>query len=140
MVNYQEIPVTELIPQRPPLVLVDKVLHSSEEDTETVLEIREDNIFLEEGHLSMAGLLENMAQSCACRMGCRCFVSGSPVRIGVVGAIKNCTLDRLPRLGETIHTHVCILEEVFNLTLAGVAVKVGEETIATTLIKMAMTE
>ena len=138
--NFQDIPVTELIPQRPPLMLVDKVLHSSEEDTETVLEIREDNIFLDEGHLSMAGLLENMAQSCACRMGCRCIVAGSPVRIGVVGAIRNCIMERLPRLGETLHTHVCIMEEVLNLTLASVVVKVGDETIATTLIKMAMTE
>ena len=140
MVNFQDIPVTELIPQRPPLMLVDKVLHSSEEETETVLEIREDNIFLDEGHLSMAGLLENMAQSCACRMGCRCIVAGSPVRIGVVGAIRNCIMERLPRLGETLHTHVCIMEEVLNLTLASVVVKVGDETIATTLIKMAMTE
>ena len=138
--NFQDIPVTELIPQRQPLMLVDKVLHSSEEDTETVLEIREDNIFLDEGHLSMAGLLENMAQSCACRMGCRCIVAGSPVRIGVVGAIRNCIMERLPRLGETLHTHVCIMEEVLNLTLASVVVKVGDETIATTLIKMAMTE
>ena len=121
-------------------MLVDKVLHSSEEETETVLEIREDNIFLDEGHLSMAGLLENMAQSCACRMGCRCIVAGSPVRIGVVGAIRNCIMERLPRLGETLHTHVCIMEEVLNLTLASVVVKVGDETIATTLIKMAMTE
>ena len=140
MVNFQDIPVTELIPQRQPLMLVDKVLHNSEEDTETVLEIREDNIFLDEGHLSMAGLLENMAQSCACRMGCRCIVAGSPVRIGVVGAIRNCIMERLPRLGETLHTHVCIMEEVLNLTLASVVVKVGDETIATTLIKMAMTE
>lgn len=140
MVNFQEIPVTELIPHRPPLVLVDKVLHSSEEDTETVLEIREDNVFLEEGHLSMAGLLENMAQSCACRMGCRCIVAGTPVRIGVVGSLKNCVMERLPRLGETLHTHVCIKEEVLNLTLASVVVKVGDEIIATTLIKMAMTE
>ena len=135
--NCQEIPITKLIPHRPPVVLVDKVLHSSQEDTETLFEIRDDNIFLEEGHLTVAGLIENMAQSCACRMGCKCMAANAPVKIGVVGEIKHFTVERLPRLGEVLNTHVCILEEILNLTLAGVTVLIGDQTIATARIKMA---
>ena len=125
MVNLQGIPITDLIPQRPPMVMVDRVLHSSREDTETVFEIREDNILLEDGHLTMAGLIENMTQSCACRMGCNCLLDGTPVKIGVVGEIKNCTLERLPK-------------EVMHLTQAGVVVMAGEETIATSRLKIAI--
>lgn len=138
MVNLQEIPITDLIPQRPPMVMVDRVLHSSRADTETVFEIREDNILLEDGHLTMAGLIENMTQSCACRMGCNCLLDGTPVKIGVVGEIKNCTLERLPKVGEILHTHVCIMEEVMHLTQAGVVVMAGEETIATSRLKIAI--
>ncbi|MBP5692503.1 MAG: pseudouridylate synthase [Bacteroidales bacterium] len=138
--NYAELSVTSLVPQRPPFLLVDRVLHSSEEDTETVFEIKEDNVFQEDGFLSAAGVMENMAQSCACRMGCRSIDAGNPVKIGVVGAIKNFSLERLPRQGETLHTHVCILEEVFNLTLAGVVVLAGDQTIASCRIKIAVTD
>ena len=137
---YSEIPITELIPQRPPFLMVDRVLASSEEDTETVFEIREDNILLNRERLSAAALIENMTQSCACRMGCRSVNEDKPIRIGVIGAIKNCDITRLPVLGETLHTHVCILEEVLHLTLAHVVVKVEDETIATSLVKIAMTD
>lgn len=132
--------ITELIPQRPPFLLVDRVLHGSKEDTETVLDIREDNVFLENGFLSAAGVMENMAQSCACSMGCKSIDSASPIKIGVVGAVKNFTLERLPRQGETLHTHVCILEEFFNLSLAGVEVLAGDQTIASCCIKIALTD
>ena len=138
--EYSAIPITELIPQRPPFLMVDRVLANSEEDTETVFVIREDNILLDGDHLSAAGLMENMTQSCACRMGCRSVNEDKPIRIGVIGAIKNCCIIRLPSCGETLHTHVCILEEVLHLTLASVVVKVDDNIIATSLVKIAMTD
>ena len=47
---------------------------------------------------------------------------------------------RMPSCGETLHTHVCILEEVLHLTLASVVVKVDGNIIATSLVKIAMTD
>ena len=68
--NLRDIPITSLIPQRPPFVMVDSVLTCEETDSVTEFKVREDNIFLDDMALSPAGIIENMTQSCAARMGC----------------------------------------------------------------------
>ena len=61
--NLRDIPITSLIPQRPPFVMVDSVLTCEETDSVTEFKVREDNIFLDDMALSPAGIIENMTQS-----------------------------------------------------------------------------
>ncbi|MBR5325120.1 MAG: pseudouridylate synthase, partial [Prevotella sp.] len=61
----RDIPITSLIPQRPPFVMVDRVLSCEEAEAITELVVREDNIFLDDMLLAPAGIMENMTQSCA---------------------------------------------------------------------------
>lgn len=138
--DLKNIPITTLIPQRPPFVMVDRLESCDITDAVTVLCIREDNLFLEDRGLSAAGMIENMAQSCAARMGCVNMMRGESVKIGFIGDIRNCTIIRQPRQGETLHTHVHIIEDVFHLTLADVTVKVKDETVATARMKIALTD
>jgi len=138
--DWQSIPITSLIPQRPPFVMVDKILSFNLKDAVTELTIREDNIFLDEGKLSPAGIIENMAQSCAARMGCISRMGSESIKIGFIGDIRDCVICRQPDCHETLTTYVEIIEEVFNLTLAGVETKVGDETIATARMKIALTD
>ena len=58
--NLRDIPITSLIPQRPPFVMVDSVLTCEETDSVTEFKVREDNIFLDDMALSPAGIIENM--------------------------------------------------------------------------------
>lgn len=56
-------PITELIPQRPPVVMVDQVLACDGTWTTTSFVVPQSGIFVENGALSEVGLIENMAQS-----------------------------------------------------------------------------
>ena len=138
--DWQSIPITDLIPQRPPFVMVDKVLSCDNTDAITEFVVREDNIFLDDMKLSPAGIIENMAQSCAARMGCISRLSSGPIKIGFIGDIRDCTIQRQPDCHETLTTHVEVIEEVFNLTLANVETKVADEVIASARMKIALTD
>lgn len=138
--NLKELPITDLIPQRPPFVMVDRVLSCDMEEAVTELLVVEDNIFLDDHKLAPAGMIENMAQSCAARMGCVNRLRGESVKIGFIGDIRDCRIIRQPRCGETLTTHVHIIEEVFSLTLANVTVMVNDEEIASARIKIALSE
>ena len=67
--QFQDVPITQLIPQRPPFVMVDRIVSCDVTDAVAEFTVREDNIFLDDMLLSPAGIIENMAQSCAARRG-----------------------------------------------------------------------
>ncbi len=150
----QEYTIDELIPQRPPFVMVDRLLHCGTKDALTELVVREDNIFVDGNELSAAGVMENMAQSCAARIGYinrmraveeAATKTAAEVRtagetIGVIGDLRECVFLRLPHPGETLRTHIEVIEQMMNLTLAELTTRVGDETIATARMKIALAE
>lgn len=135
--NLSNIPITDLIPQRPPFVMVDRLISCCITDAVTELTVRPDNIFCDNDNLSQPGMLENMAQSCAAKMGWLNMTRNEAVKIGMIGEIKNCKFVRQPKVGERVTTYVHIVEDIFNLTLATVTMKIGEEILASTTIKIA---
>lgn len=140
MMDFSSLPITSLIPQRPPFVMVDRVVSCDAVDAVTEFCVREDNIFLDDHELAATGLIENMAQSCAARMGCISRMRQDAIKIGFIGDIRNCMIERRPRCGETLTTQVHIVEEVFHLTLATVTTTVGDEVIANARVKIALTD
>lgn len=99
------------------------------------------NLLMENGCLSAAGLMEHMAQANAARQGYLCvYVLKTPVNIGFIGQIRDFTLHRLPREGETITTRVSLRYEVLNVSLCEVEVRSGEELLASATIKTAIKE
>ena len=53
-----------------------------------------------DGYLTAPGVLENMAQSSAARIGYLCkFILHVPVRVGYIGAIRKFRVYRLPAVG-----------------------------------------
>lgn len=138
--DLQKIEITTLIPQRPPFVMVDRILSCENDDAVTELRVREDNILLEDTHLSSAGVVENMAQSCAVRMGCGNVLKNEPIRLGYIGEVKNLKIYRLPKLNEVLTTEVHVMMEYFDMTLASVCTKVNDEVVAEARMKLAMTK
>ena len=61
--------ITELIPQRAPFVMIDTLEYHADGKTGTRFRIRPDNIFLREGRLETAALIENLAQTAAASAG-----------------------------------------------------------------------
>ena len=84
-----EIDIQELLPQRPPILMVDRLLSADDKRAETELLVRTDNIFVENGMLKAYAIIENMAQTCAAQLGyADIYVNGKKdVRIGYIGAV-----------------------------------------------------
>ena len=139
--SFETINVRELLPQQPPFVMIDKLLHFDEVRTTTMLEVRSDNIFMEGDELNPCALVENIAQTCAARMGyINSYIYKEKVKLGFIGSIKNLVILRPARLGEQLTTSIEVKEEVMQLTLVDATVKVGDETIVTAEMKIALSD
>lgn len=134
----EDISLKELIPQRPPFVMIDKLLSCDMIVTVTELEVREDNIFVVEGHLTAEGMMENIAQTCAARMGYINLCRSEKVKIGVIGAVNSFDIFQTPKIGERIVTTIEVIEELFQITLVKAFVRCGDETIAQANMKIAL--
>ena len=136
-----DISVNEILPQREPFVFVDRLVQFDENGTLTSFTVREGHLLVEDGFLTASGILENMAQSSAARIGYLCkFVLHVPVRIGYIGAIRKFRVHRLPAVGETLSTTIILREDVFGITLTDAVVRVGDEIIAEASLKTALGE
>lgn len=139
--ELKKIDILTLLPQRPPFVMIDHLTHFDEVVTTTEFEVRADNLFMENGILNPCALVENIAQTCAARMGyINQYIYQESVKLGFIGSIKNLTVLRPARLGEILSTKIEVLEEVMQMTLVEATVKVGAETIVTAKMKIALTD
>jgi len=120
--------------------MVDKLLSCDYKTTKTALTVRNDNIFCDKGVLAEAGLIENIAQTCASRVGDINNQAGeNSVKIGFIGMIRNLDIARLPKAGETLVTQVDLIEEVFQMSLVNATVSIGDEIITSCEMKIAIT-
>lgn len=133
--------IRELIPQRPPILLVDG-LESVEGDTAvSTLTVGADNCFTDEdGLLAEAGVVEHIAQSASALAGYKAVQAGATAPpVGYIGEVKKFRLHRLPRMGEVLRTTVSFGTEVEGVTLLSAETRAGEELIASTQMKISMT-
>ena len=141
MSPFLDIDAGEILPQREPFVFVDRLVHYDERETVTEFRIAADHLLVADGYLTAPGILENMAQSSAARIGYLCkYVLHVPVRIGYIGAIRKFRVHRLPAVGETLRTTILFREDVFGITLVDAEVRVGEDLIAEAALKTALGE
>ncbi len=138
--SLETINVLDLLPQRPPFIMIDKLVFSDEVVTTTKFLVRSDNIFMEGDVLNACALVENIAQTCAARMGYINYVNHEKVRIGFIGSIRNLNILRPVRLGELLTTSIEVKEEVMQLTLVEASVRVGDETVVTAEMKIALSD
>ncbi|MBR5929895.1 MAG: pseudouridylate synthase [Prevotella sp.] len=139
--RFEDIDVHTLLPQQEPFVMIDQLLHFDEVMTTTRFTVREDHLYVEDGRLNACALIENIAQTCAARMGyINHYIYKKEVQLGFIGSVKNLVVKRVPLLGETLTTTIKVMEEIMQLTLVQAEIKVGEETIVTAEMKIALSE
>ena len=139
--DVKKIDVLTLLPQRPPFVMIDRLTHYDEVVTTTCFTLREDNLFMEDGILNSCALMENIAQTCAARMGyINLHVHGEHVKLGFIGSIKGFQVIRQARQGEVLTTSIEVIQEIFQVTMVRAEVKVGDELIATAEMRIAETD
>lgn len=138
MTPLTDIPLSEILPQRPPFVFIDALTGFDERTTQTRYTVPSDGMLTEESHLSAYGLIENAAQTCAARLGYANYIRHAGIDIGFIGALRDFSIARLPREGETLTTRIDVIEDIFGLTLVDVTTSIGPETIATGQMKIAI--
>lgn len=109
--------ILRYIPQRPPIVMIDKLWSSDEHGTETGLLIRPGLLFVENGRFTEPGLMENIAQTGAIRAGYYHISRNEPVPLGFIGDFKNLQFHQLPEVGQEITTRVQLKQEVLGISV-----------------------
>ena len=128
-----------VLPQQEPFVMVGSLIAFDADSSVTETLIREDNIFVDDGHFSASGMMENIAQTCAARVGFyNKYVLHKDVQVGFIGAVRNYVVHSLAPVGEMLTTRVDILQDVFGMTLANAQVTCRGEVIAEAEIKLAV--
>ena len=128
-----------VLPQQEPFVMVGSLIAFDADSSVTETLIREDNIFVDNGHFSASGMMENIAQTCAARVGFyNKYVLHKDVQVGFIGAVRNYVVHSLAPVGEMGTTRVDILQDVFGMTLAKAQVTCRGEVIAEAEIKLAV--
>ena len=133
-------PVEDLIPQRAPMVMIDRVLPQEGAVLESEFEVRAENIFLREGLFREEGVLENIAQTAAALNGYRAWQEGTPVKNGYIGAIKNLEVKDLPAQGALLRTRVEETHHVMGASVVQGECREGERLVASCEIKVFMEE
>ena len=128
--------ILELIPQRAPIVMVDKFLGIEDGVSYTQFDVLEDNIMVEEGVLSECGLIEHIAQSAAARVGYIFKSQNQNIPIGYIGSVNKFSVESLPAVGRQIKTEVKVLQEVGGISLIEAVCKVADEVIANCRMKI----
>jgi predicted hotdog family 3-hydroxylacyl-ACP dehydratase len=137
--NFTEIDVKTIIPQQSPFVMIDRLIHFDNIVTKTELEIRPDNLFVENGKLLEAGLIENIAQTCAARLGyINAIILKEGVRLGFIGAVKSLYINKLPDVHSTLETIIEVVDEVFNITLVNATTLCNGEVLVTCEMKISV--
>ena len=122
--------VENLLPQKFPFVMVDKMFSYSETQIVSGLKIQNDNLFFDNGNFLEAGLVEHMAQSVALHTGYQFYLKQEPAPTGYIGSIKEIEINALPKLGDEIQTTVTILHEFAGITLVDIMTTLHNQVIA----------
>lgn len=150
--DLRHINIHDLLPQQEPFVMIGALVYFDRTLTVTETEIKSDNIFVESvlnasmslgnderGCLSVSGLMENIAQTCAARIGyVNKYILKKGIQLGFIGAVRNFELFALPQVGDVITTRVEVKEEVFGMTLAEATVILNGKLLASTEMKIAV--
>lgn len=128
--------ILDLIPQRPPIVMVDSFLGLENGRSSTQFLITEENIFVDDHILSECGVIEHIAQSAAARVGFIFQNNGEQIPIGYIGSVNNFQLYVLPQVGNRLETNIEIIQEVFNISLIEAVCMVGDVKIASCRMKI----
>lgn len=135
----QPLKAAEFLPQQAPFLLVDRMLSCEQHLCHTDFPVPMVHPLVKDGVLLEAGVLENIAQSCAAHIG---YLSRNiPVRIGVVASIRNLKIHTFPRVGDVVET---VVEEqgdpIFSVSIYMAKVMVGDQLVAEGEMRVVLTE
>lgn len=129
--------IKSLIPQREPILMVDKLFSCTEGNAVTGFTILFDNIFCNEGKtLSETGLIEHVAQSAAAFAGYQFYTSGEQPKLGYIGDVRNFRINWQPEAGDDLITYIRVLVKVDAVTKIEAETYVDDKLVAECQMKI----
>ena len=124
--------ILDYIPQKPPIVMVSELLSNNETQTVSQLHLTADNMFCANGVFTEPGLIENIAQTAALRMGYAAsqLTGDAEPPVGFIGAVSKLRIHNLPADNATLQTTVDVLNDIFGITLIKGTSRVNDEVMA----------
>lgn len=121
--------ITQLIPQREPILMVDELLCVDGEQASTCLTINSQNIFLgDDGMLEESGIIEHIAQSASAFAGYKAVMAGATeLPVGYIGEVKKFRCYHRPKVGDCLRTFVTLGVEVNGVTLLSAQTYVAKD-------------
>lgn len=132
-------PIALLIPQRPPMLLVDELLTAGDDHCTTAYTVDAACCLVAGGCLTEIGVMEHMAQSAAALAGYH-SVAGETgeMPLGMIGEVRHFSLYALPRVGQRLVTRIAMGISVGAVTGVTAETTVEGEVIARTQLKIAL--
>jgi len=128
--------IIPLIPQKPPFVMVGKLLHTDVNITRSSFTVNGDNVFVKDNLFQEAGLMENIAQTAALRAGYLAQIEDKPVAVGYIGAVSNFEIFDLPKVDDEIITEITVENQIFDITVLSGKVWLNENLMAKCEMKL----
>ena len=114
--------IKRYLPHREPMLMVDLIVKMDNENAETIFEIKQDNIFIQNNFFIEAGLIENMAQTCSSIVAKDYLIDENNHEIegvdvvGFISAIKTLKIHLLPKVGDVIITKASLVSKFVSDT------------------------
>jgi predicted hotdog family 3-hydroxylacyl-ACP dehydratase len=131
--------IKTFIPQREPMLMVDKLFACDEANVETGLTVSPANIFVYDGGLfSEAGVIEHIAQSAALFAGYNDWINHRPIVLGYIAEIKKFSLAAPAHVGDSLVSRLSVVSQAMNITLMNAVTTINNQTVATCKMKIFM--
>ena len=139
--EFEKIDIEELLPQRKPFIMLDALTHFDEVFTQTRLKVKASNIFVENDEFTESGIIENIAQTCAARIGyVNKYLCFDKIKIGFICSIKDLVISEFPRVGDELKTTIEVINEIFAITLVNARVEINDKLITSCEMKISITD
>jgi predicted hotdog family 3-hydroxylacyl-ACP dehydratase len=112
-----EYKITDLIPQRPPMVMIDQLIYAGERSARGKLLIKESNLFCRNSVFQEAGIVEFIAQTAAAYTGYLQLKAGKEISLGFIGSVKNLVINSLPAVNTAIESEIIVENELLGFTI-----------------------
>ena len=122
--------IDSLIPQKPPFVMIDRLVHVGENSAIGELRVNSTSVLADDEYLHEPGLIEFMAQTAAAYTGYRQINENEAVKEGYIGSVKNLEISALPPVGSLIRAEINIDNEIVGYTLVSARVYLEDAVIA----------
>ena len=132
--DFRDIPVRELLPHDPPMVLLDRAISFEDATLVAEVDVRADSILCQGNSVPAWVGIEYMAQAVAAHAGCQARLDGKPPSIGYLLGTRSykCSLAAFP-VGETLQVHIESLYVEMGLGAFACRIDMGETVASATI-------